>query len=107
MEERVGVPDKRMGLGAGSVVIACLAGGIVGACLALLWAPKSGRETRKLIGDKTGELVKKGEELYGQARSRGYELIHQGKHFVGEQKEIVAAGIEAAREKAKKASRAA
>jgi gas vesicle protein len=89
--------------GAGAVIIAFLTGGIIGGVLALVFAPQSGEKTRKLIRDKTEDLVKKGEELYGEARAKGTEWMDKGKHYVEEKKEIVAAGVEAAKERAKKA----
>ena len=44
--------DKAMGLGIG-----ILAGAVVGAAVALLFAPQSGKETRKMIKDKTMQAV--------------------------------------------------
>jgi gas vesicle protein len=89
--------------GAGAVIIAFLTGGIIGGVLALLFAPQSGAKTRKLIWDKSEDLVKKGEELYEEAKAKGTEWVDRGKHYVEEKKEIVAAGVEAAKERAKKA----
>lgn len=88
--------------GAGAVIVAFLTGGLIGGVLALLFAPQAGTETRKLIKDKTGDLVKKGEELYDEARSKGSEWMDRGKHYVDEKKEILTAGVEAAKERAKK-----
>jgi len=39
------------GVAAGTVVVSFLAGAALGAGLALLYAPKSGRETREQIAD--------------------------------------------------------
>jgi gas vesicle protein len=44
--------DRAIGLGIG-----ILTGAVVGAAVALLVAPQSGRETRKMIKDKTMEVV--------------------------------------------------
>jgi gas vesicle protein len=44
--------DKAIGLSIG-----ILAGAVVGAAVALLFAPQSGKETRKMIKDKTMEVV--------------------------------------------------
>lgn len=45
-----------------NIVIGCgiglVTGVVVGGILALLFAPESGKETRKLIGDKTNEVMK-------------------------------------------------
>ncbi len=88
--------------GAGAVIISFLAGGLIGGVLALLFAPQSGVETRKLIKDKTEDLVKKGEELYDEARAKGAEWMDRGKHYMEEKKEILSVGVEAAKERAKK-----
>lgn len=47
--------NKNIAIGCG---IGLLTGVIVGGVVALLFAPESGKETRKLIGDKTNEVVK-------------------------------------------------
>jgi len=44
--------DKAIGLSIG-----VLAGAVVGAAIAMLFAPQSGKETRKMIKDKTMEVV--------------------------------------------------
>jgi gas vesicle protein len=44
--------DKAIGLGIGILI-----GAVAGAAVALLFAPQSGRETRKMIKDKTMAFV--------------------------------------------------
>lgn len=41
-----------------------LVGGLIGAALGILYAPKSGKETREEIGRKTEELMAKAKEEY-------------------------------------------
>jgi len=41
-----------------------LVGGLIGAVLGILYAPKSGKETREEIGRKTEELIAKAKEEY-------------------------------------------
>ena len=57
-----------------------LAGAAVGASVALLLAPKSGRELRRLIGEKGAEgreyLAETGREVY----EKGRELFERGKN---------------------------
>ena len=48
------------------LIIGFITGSVVGAVLALLYAPKSGKEMRRDIKDKTNELVDKGEEYLGK-----------------------------------------
>ena len=50
---------------------AFLVGGILGAGAALLFAPRSGKDTRALIADKAEEMWGEGTDLYSQ----GYERI--------------------------------
>ena len=63
----------------GNNLLYFLAGMAVGAIGALLFAPRSGEQTRKLISDKADEgrkyLREKSEELRGQAE----EYIEKGK----------------------------
>jgi gas vesicle protein len=51
-EETVMNKDHAIGFGIG-----LLAGAIIGGVIALLYAPKTGKETRQLIKDKTTEVV--------------------------------------------------
>jgi gas vesicle protein len=54
--------------GAGTVIAAFVLGAITGAAVALLVAPASGEETRRLIGDKAREGADKAREMAGQGR---------------------------------------
>jgi gas vesicle protein len=51
-EETVMNKDHAIGFGIG-----LLAGAVIGGVIALLYAPKTGKETRQLIKDKTTEVV--------------------------------------------------
>jgi gas vesicle protein len=52
-------------------------GGLVGAALALLWAPQSGEETRAQIRDKSLEFKDRAEEGVLEARQRAQAQIAQ------------------------------
>ena len=52
---------------AGDFLKGLLIGGVIGAVVGILYAPKSGRETREDIGRKAEELVAKAKEEYEQA----------------------------------------
>ena len=74
----------------------------IGAAVALLFAPQSGRQTRKLIVNKAEEgkdfVTAKGREI----RSIADDLVDQGKDLVSKQKDrladVLASGKQAARE---------
>jgi len=75
-----------------------LAGLGIGALLALLFAPRSGEETRTLIAQKAGEskdfVATKGKEFRRQAE----ELVDKGKDLVNQQKEQLQAALEAGKQ---------
>jgi len=69
-----------------SNVVWFLAGAALGAAIALLYAPQSGEETRRLIAKKTGEgrdaLADRSRELYDRGREladEAAELFERGK----------------------------
>ena len=55
---------------AGTVIVAFVLGAITGAAVALLVAPASGEETRRMLAEKARE----GREKAGQAAQKGREL---------------------------------
>ena len=55
---------------ASSVILAFLLGGLTGAALALLYAPRSGKETRDLLSERVRETAERGRELKEQAVAR-------------------------------------
>lgn len=75
-----------------------LAGLGIGAILALLFAPQSGKETRELIAQKANEsrdfVSSRSKELRAQAE----ELVDKGKERLAREKERVASAIEAGRQ---------
>lgn len=77
-------------------------GGLIGAGLGILYAPKSGKELREDIGDAAEELYGKTREQYNQARKTIEEVTRSGKAlYAGEKerlKEAIEAGIEAFKE---------
>jgi gas vesicle protein len=75
-----------------------LAGLSVGAILALLYAPKSGEETRELLRAKAVEgkefVTAKGREIQKQAQ----EAVEKAKGVVAKQKEQLSAALEAGKQ---------
>ena len=97
-----------------------LAGLGVGALVGVLYAPKSGRETRediasgaregaeyvrnksKQVADYAGDLYDKGKEYAAEYTDRGRqqwgELVDRGRNLVNEQSSRVSAAVQAGRE---------
>ncbi|PKL51998.1 MAG: hypothetical protein CVV37_03430 [Nitrospira bacterium HGW-Nitrospira-1] len=86
------------GYSSGSVLLSFLLGGVVGAGLALLFAPQSGRETRQKIMDLTEEAKKKSTESAHQAKEKISSMVEEGKGFYDEKKSILKSAVEAGKE---------
>ena len=71
--------------------MAFLAGGLIGAGLALLYAPVSGREARERIGGLAGDLRKKTEEWSGDVKQK----VEQ---FIDEERSVIKSAYDAGRE---------
>jgi len=70
----------------GSFGIGVLAGAVVGGVVALLFAPKSGKETRKMIKDKTMEVVdtvkEKAVGVIDAFKDGAHEVNHKGRAVI-------------------------
>jgi gas vesicle protein len=62
-----------------SIFLGILAGGAIGAILALLYAPKTGRELRDDLKSKTDEYLDEADKYIAEARNRAKVLINDGK----------------------------
>jgi gas vesicle protein len=67
-----------------AVTFSFLAGGITGATVALLLAPRSGKATRAFMGRKFGDAADSARELKERALRRGQELREEATHRVEE-----------------------
>lgn len=86
------------GVSTGTVVVSFLAGAALGAGLALLYAPKSGRETREQIADLADDAVEKIKEYAKDAQNKIVSAFEEGQEAIREKKSILASAIEAGRE---------
>jgi gas vesicle protein len=60
-------------------LIGFLAGGAVGAVVALLTTPKSGKELRGDIKQKSGEYFDEADRYYTETKNRAGEIINEGR----------------------------
>jgi gas vesicle protein len=91
--------EERVCNGSSGVFLAFLAGGFIGAALALLYAPVSGKEARERISGLAEDYRKKAEGWSGDLKQKVASFIEEEKSVV---KAAYDAGREAmAREKAK------
>jgi gas vesicle protein len=86
------------GYSSGSVLLSFLLGGVVGAGLALLFAPQSGRDTRQKIRDLADDVQEKSTEYVKQAKEKAASLVEEGKGYYDEKKSILKSAVEAGKE---------
>jgi gas vesicle protein len=91
--------------GASGIILSFLMGGLTGAALAILFAPRSGKETRELLGDKIREGQEKSRDLRERASTKGREIledasdyVERAKEGVDKRKDRLSAAIEAGRQ---------
>lgn len=78
---------EERGSGATGVVVAFTLGALVGAVVALLFAPAKGEETREFLGDKARE----GRDKVSDAAAKTREYLHR-------QRETIATAVERGRD---------
>jgi gas vesicle protein len=79
--------DDYRGAGPGSVLFAFLLGGAVGAILGLLFAPKTGKETRDMLAEKSQDYLDQGKDLYGTGVEKATHLYETGKSSASDKSE--------------------
>ena len=82
----------------GGLLIAFLAGSVVGAAAALLFAPSSGTETRQRIRAASTEAKDKTLEKVGTVKSEATHLVERGKERVTGVKSQIQSAVEAGKE---------
>jgi len=86
------------GTSASTIFLSFLAGAAVGAGLALLYAPKTGRELREKIGELTDDAVGKIKTYANEAQEKIKSTFEEGKEVIREKKAILTSAIDAGKE---------
>jgi gas vesicle protein len=81
--------------GACSVISSFFLGGLIGAGVALLVAPKAGRETREQIKDLTGSVKGKADDYYGQVKEAIACTLENTKGLIEEKKQLISDAVQA------------
>ena len=91
--------------GTSGVVLSFLLGALSGAALAILFAPRSGRETREILGEKLRETADRSRRLGEQALEKGHEAAEDASGYLERQRDALekrrdrlAAAVEAGRQ---------
>lgn len=75
----------------------------MGALVGILFAPKSGEETRDYLSKRADEGREYAQRKARELRERADDLIERGKETVAQQKESVSAAVDAGRQAYQKA----
>ena len=91
--------------GAASVLLAFLLGGMTGAALALLYAPRSGQETRDLLAERVRDTADRSRQIRDDVVGKGraamdeaVSYVDRQKHEIESRKERLASAVEAGRQ---------
>jgi gas vesicle protein len=79
-------------------------GGLIGVVLGILYAPKSGKETREDLSKLADEMCQKTKNQYDQARGKIEEMASSGKESYADAKERFKKALDAGVEVFKKES---
>ncbi|MGB0037135.1 MAG: YtxH domain-containing protein [Candidatus Acidiferrales bacterium] len=82
----------------GSKVSFFLVGLGIGALLGILFAPKSGEETREYLSDKADEGREFAQKKARELRERAEDLIERSKEIMARQKESISAAVDAGKD---------
>ena len=77
----------------------------VGVGIGMLFAPKSGEETRKIIKDKAGEGTDYVKQRSSEIKQSATEWVEKGKEALGRQKETISDAVSDAVQAGKQAYR--
>jgi gas vesicle protein len=98
--------EERGGSSFTDILITLAVGVSVGFVLGILFAPKSGKETRKEIKEKSEEIIDRGRENLGTVVERTKEYVEKGKGKLAELRDRSEEFIEKGKEKISDISRA-
>lgn len=91
--------------GASGIILSFLMGGLAGAALALLYAPRSGRETREQLSERLRDSAERGREIKDRVVSKGRQAIDDAGDYIerqrgalGSQRERLTSALDAGRQ---------
>ena len=87
-----------MGDNTGSKISFFLAGLGIGALVGILFAPRSGEETRDYLSQRAEEGKEYAQRKARELRERADDLVERGRQVASKQKESISAAVDAGRE---------
>jgi gas vesicle protein len=77
------------GSGASGVILSFLVGALTGAAAAVLMAPRSGRETREMLGERLRDAQEQGRNLGEQAAEKCRQALDDASGYVDKQRGVL------------------
>jgi len=90
----------------GSKVSFFMVGLGIGALIGILFAPKSGEETREYLSSKADEGREYAQRKARELRERAEDLIERSKEIMAKQKEAISTAVDAGKETYRRESKA-
>jgi gas vesicle protein len=86
------------GYSGAAIALGFILGGALGASLAVLFAPESGRRTRERLRDLAADVRDKTIDLSEDFRDKAEDVVERGREVIEEKKSILSAAVQAGRE---------
>lgn len=83
---------------AGSKISFFLVGMGIGALIGVLFAPKSGEETREYLSSRAEEGREYAQKKARELRERGEDLLERSKEIMSRQKDAISSAVDAGKE---------
>jgi gas vesicle protein len=90
--------SEERGYSGAGIALAFILGGALGGCLALLFAPESGRRTRERLRDLAADVRDRTIDLSEDIRDKAEEALERGKDLLDEKKSMMTAAVQAGKE---------
>lgn len=90
--------SEERGYSGSAIALGFILGGALGASLALLFAPESGRRTRERLRDLAADVRDKTIDLSEDLRDRAEDAMERSREVIEEKKSILSAAVQAGKE---------
>jgi gas vesicle protein len=90
--------SEERGYSGSAIALGFILGGALGASLALLFAPESGRRTRERLRDLAADMRDKTIDLSEDLRDRAEDAVERSREVLEEKKSILSAAVQAGKE---------
>jgi gas vesicle protein len=92
------VMSEERGYSAASVALGFILGGVLGASLAMLFAPESGRRTRERLRDLAADVRDKTIDISEELRDKAEDVMDRGREVFEEKRSMLSAAVQAGKE---------